>query len=59
LVGKVVNLGEKFLDGALPMNFLLGVRFLLAVVENLLTDLLRIIVVEVTHLQLSVMAIFM
>jgi hypothetical protein len=59
LVGKVVNLGEKFLDGALPMNFLLGVRRLLGVVENLLTDLLRIIVVEIAHLQLSVMAIFM
>jgi hypothetical protein len=59
LVGQVVNLCEKFLDGALTMNFLLGVRRLLAVVENLLADLLCIIVVEVAHLQLSVMAIFM
>jgi len=41
------------------MNFLLGVRRLLAVVKDLLADLLSIIVVEVTHLQLSVMAIFM
>jgi hypothetical protein len=59
LVGQVVNLCEKFLDGALPMNFLLRVRRLLGMVENLLTDLLRIIVVEVAHLQLSVMAIIM
>ena len=59
LVGKVVNLGEKFLDGVLPMKFLLGVRRLLGVAEDLLADLLRILVVEVAHLQLGVMAIFM
>ncbi len=59
LIGKVVNLGEKFLDGALSMNFLLRVRRILGVVEKLLTDLLRILVVEVAHLQLCVMAIIM